>query len=172
MVTSPPLLPLSLPPLSAWLSSMSSRDMLQYIYLSPFDHGSWPSNHKAPHFTLFWLCNLCGVIFIIIMLIPWISYRLAVQLLSCVWLCDPMGCSTPRFLVHQQLTEFTQNLIHWVSDAIQPFHPLSSLPPPTFNLSQHQGLFKWVSSLHQVTKVLEFQLQHQSFQWIFRTDFL
>ena len=61
---------------------------------------------------------------------------------------------------------------HWVSDAIQPSHPLSSPSPPAFNLSQHQGLFKWVSSSHQVAKVLEFQLQHQSFQWIFRTDLL
>ena len=64
------------------------------------------------------------------------------------------------------------NYVYWVGDAIQPSHPLSSPSPPTFNLSQHQGLFKWVSSLHQVAKVLEFQLQHQSFQWIFRTDFL
>ena len=61
--------------------------------------------------------------------------------------------------------------VHHISDAVQPFHPLLS-HSPTFNLSQHQGLFKWVSSLHQVAKVLEFQLQHQSFQWIFRTDFL
>ena len=63
-------------------------------------------------------------------------------------------------------------LVHWVRDAIQPSHPLSSPSPPTFNLSQHQGLFKWVSSSHQVAKVLEFQLQQQSFQWIFRTVFL
>ena len=58
------------------------------------------------------------------------------------------------------------------NDAIQPFHPLLSPYPPTFNLTQHQSLFKWVSSLHQVAKILEFQLQRQSFQWIFRTDFL
>ena len=62
--------------------------------------------------------------------------------------------------------------VHWVGDPIQPSHLLSSPSPPTFNFSQHQGLFKWVSSLHQVAKVLEFQLQHQSFQWMFRTDFL
>ena len=62
--------------------------------------------------------------------------------------------------------------VHWVSDAIQPSHPLSSPSPPALNLSQHQGFFQWVSSSHQVAKVLEFQLQHQSFQWIFRTDFL
>ena len=68
--------------------------------------------------------------------------------------------------------EFIQTHVHWVGDAIQPSHPLLSPSPPTFNLSQHQGLFKWVSSSHQVAKVLELQLQHQSFQWIFRTDFL
>ena len=62
--------------------------------------------------------------------------------------------------------------VHWLSDAIQPSHPLSSPSPPAFNLSQHPGLFKWASSSHQVAKVLEFQLQHQPFQWIFRTDFL
>ena len=85
--------------------------------------------------------------------------------------CDPMDCSTPGFPVYHQLPEFTQTHVHWVSDAIQPSHPLSSPSPPAFNLSQHQGLFKWVSSSHKVAKVLEFQLQHQSFQCIFRTDF-
>ena len=84
----------------------------------------------------------------------------------------PMDCSTPGLPVHHQFPEFTQTYVHWVGDAIQPSHPLSSSSPPTFNLSQHQGFFKWVSSLHQVAKVLEFQLQQQSFQWILRTDFL
>ena len=86
-------------------------------------------------------------------------------------LLNPMDHSTPGLLVHHQLLEFTQTHLYWVGNAIQP-SPLSSPSPPAFNLSQHQGLFKWVSSLHQVTKVLEFQLQHQSFQWIFRTDLL
>ena len=81
-----------------------------------------------------------------------------------------MNHSTPGLPVHHQLPEFTQTHVHRVSDAIQPSHPLSSLSPPALHLSQHQSLFKWVSSLHQVAKVLEFQLQHQSFQWIFRTD--
>ena len=84
--------------------------------------------------------------------------------------CNHMDCSTPGLPVHHQLPEFTQTHVHWVGDAIQPSHPLSSPSPPAFNLSQHQGLFKWVSSSHQVAKVLEFQ--HQSFEWIFRTDFL
>ena len=83
-----------------------------------------------------------------------------------------MDCSTPGLPVHHQLLEFTQTHLHWVSDAIQPSPPLSSLSPPTFSLSQHQGLFQWVSSSHQVAKVLEFQLQHQSFQWTLRTDLL
>ena len=73
-----------------------------------------------------------------------------------------MDCSTPGLPVHWQLLEFTQTHVHWVGDAIQPSHPLSSPSPPTFNLSQHQGLFKWVSSLHHVAKVLELQIQHQS----------
>ena len=77
-----------------------------------------------------------------------------------------------RLPVHHQLPESTQTHVHWISDAIQPFHPLSSPSPPALNLSQYQGLFKSVSSSHQVAKVLEFQLQHQSFQWIPRTDFL
>ena len=95
----------------------------------------------------------------------------SVQSLSRVWLCDPLGCSTPGLSVHHQLLEPTQTHVHRLGDAIQPSHPLSS-PSPAFNLSQHQGLFQWVGSLHQVAKVLEFQLEHQSFQWIFRTDFL
>ena len=66
---------------------------------------------------------------------------------SCLTLCDPMDRSTPDLPVHHQLLEFTQTHVHWVSDAIQPSHPLSSPSPPAFNLSQHQGLFKWVSSL-------------------------
>ena len=84
----------------------------------------------------------------------------------------PLDCSTPGLPVHHQLPEFTQTHVHWVGDAIQPSNPLSSPSIPALNLSQHQGLFQWVSSLHQVAKVLEFQLQHQSFQWIFKTDFL
>ena len=80
-----------------------------------------------------------------------------------------MNHSTPGFPVHHQLLELTQTQAHWVSDAIQPFHPLW-FPSPALYLSQHEGLFKWVSSAHQVAKVLEFQLQHQSFQWTPRTD--
>ena len=77
---------------------------------------------------------------------------------SCLTLCGPVDCSTPGLPVHHQLLEFTQTHILWVGDAIQPSHPLSSPSPPAFNLSQHQGLLKWVFSLHQVAKVLELQL--------------
>ena len=80
----------------------------------------------------------------------------SVQSLSCVWLCNPMNHSTPGRPVHHQLLEFTQTHVHWVGDAIQPSHPLLSPSPPVPNPSQHQGLLKWVSSLHQVAKLLEF----------------
>ena len=83
-----------------------------------------------------------------------------------------MNCSTPGLPVHHQLPESTQTHVHWVGDAIQPSHPLSSPSPPALNLSQHQSLFKWVSSSHEVAKVIEFQLQHQSYQWTPRTDLL
>ena len=86
----------------------------------------------------------------------------------CPTLCDPVDCCTPGFPVLNYLPELAQIHVHWVGDAIQSSHPLSSPSPPAFNLSQRQCLFQWVSSSHQLAKVLEFQLQHQSFQWIFR----
>ena len=102
-----------------------------------------------------------------------LSISVSVQSLSHVQLCDPMDCSTSGFPAHHQLPGLAQTHVHQIFDVIQPHHPLSFLSPPTFNLSQHQGLFQWVSSSHhQVAKVLELWLQHQSFQWIFRTQFL
>ena len=88
---------------------------------------------------------------------------------SCLTLCNPMNRSTPGLPVHHQLPESTQTHVHRVGDGIQPSHPLSSPFPLALNLSQHQGLFQWDNSSHQVAKVLEFQLQHQSFQWTPRT---
>ena len=84
----------------------------------------------------------------------WFIYKSQFSLVSqlCLTLCDPMDCSTPGLPIHYQLPEFTQTHVHWVSDTIQPSHPLSSPSPRAFNLSQHQGLFKWVSSSHQVAK--------------------
>ena len=100
------------------------------------------------------------------------SVQLSSVAQSCPTLCNPMNRSMPGLPVHHQLPEFTQTHVHWVGDAIQPSHPLSSPSPPALNLPQYQGLFKWVSTLHQMAKVLEFQLQHQSFQWTPRTDLL
>ena len=106
----------------------------------------------------------------------WLLEKPSVQFSSvtqmCPTLCDPMNRSTPGLPVHHQLPEVTQTHVHQVSDTIQPSHPLSSPSSSAFNLSQHQDLFQWVGSSYQVAKVLEFQLQHQSFQWIFRTYFL
>ena len=98
----------------------------------------------------------------------------SVQSLSyiCPTLWDPMDCSSLSFPVYHQQLELTQTHVHRVGDAIQPSHPLSSPSLPAFSLSQHQGVFQWVSSSHQVAEVLELQLWHQSFQWIFRIDFL
>ena len=101
----------------------------------------------------------------------WICVQFSRSVVS--WLfATPMDCSTPGFPAHHQLQELAQTHVPWVSDAIQSSHSLLSPSPPAPNPSQHQGLFKWVSSSHQEAKGLEFQLQHQSFQWIFRTDFL
>ena len=97
------------------------------------------------------------------------SVQFSRSVLSAQW---PHEGGMPGLPVYHQLPESTQTHVHRVSGAIQPSHPLSSPSPPAFNLSQHQGLFQWVSSLHQVAKVLEFQLQHQSFQWTLRTDLL
>ena len=91
---------------------------------------------------------------------------------SCPTLCDPMNRSIPGLPVHHQLPEFTQTHVHQVSDAIQPSHPLSSPSPPAPNPSQHQSLFQWVNSLHEVAKVLEFQLQHHSLLRNPRADLL
>ena len=92
-------------------------------------------------------------------------------------LCNLMDYSTPHFTVLHHLPEFAQTHVHWVCDTIQPSHPLSPASPPALNLFQHQGLSQWVSSSHQVAKVLEFQLQHLSFNdypglIFFRIDWL
>ena len=90
----------------------------------------------------------------------------------CSTLWDPMDCSMPGFPVHHQLLELAQTHVHRVGDAIQPSHPLLSPSPSALNLCQHQGLFQRVSSSHEIAKVSELQLQHQSFQRMFGTDWL
>ena len=121
-------------------------------------------------------CHQCGFCFLSRLLS---SRGLGHSLLCCclvakshLTLCDPTACSTPGFPVLHHLPEFTKTHVHGVGDAIQPSHPLSSPSPPALSLSQHQGLLQWVGPWHQVAKVLELQLQHQSFQWIFRVGFL
>ena len=91
---------------------------------------------------------------------------------SCPTLCDPMDCSTTGYPVHHQLPELKETHVHWVQDAIQPTHPQSIPFSSCIQSFPASGSFLRVSSSHQVAKVLEFQLQHQFFQWIFRTDFL
>ena len=101
-----------------------------------------------------------------------ISRKLCSVTKSWMTFYDPMDCSTPGLPVPHHLLESAQVHVHWISDATQPSHPLSPSSPSAFNLCQHQGLFQWVSCLHQVAKVLELQFHHQSFQWVFRVDFL
>ena len=103
-------------------------------------------------------------------ILVWSSVQFSSVAQSCPTLCNPMNRSTPGLPVHHQLPEFTQIHVHRIGDAIQPSHPLSSPSPPAPNPSQHQGLFQWVNSSHEVAKVLE--LQHQSFQWTPRTGLL
>ena len=131
---------------------------------------SWPSASR--HYVFIQEIDLWHIFYIIMnyVLLDSVQFSSVTQL--CLTLCDLMDCSMIVFFVHHQLPEPTQTQVHCITDAIQPSHPLSSPSPLVFNLSQHQGLFKWVSSSHQVAKLLEFQLQHQSFQWIFRTDSL
>ena len=126
------------------------------------------------HFVFLWLSGYGIVplytVFCFVLFFSHIQFSSVTQ--SCLTLCDLMNHRTPGLPVHHQLWGFTQTHVHWVSDAIQPSHPLSFPSPPALNLSQHHDLFKWVSSMHPVANVLEFQLHHQSFQWTPRTDLL
>ena len=128
------------------------RDILKLSILKPSPSPCWANQN------LWWLISTIS------------QFNSVSQ--SCPTLCDPMNPSTPGLPVPHQLPEFTHTHVHRVGDAIQPSHLLSSPSPPALNLSQHQGLFQWVSSSNQVAKVLEFQLQHQSYQWTPRTDLL
>ena len=117
-----------------WLKGKNEKQKMQYSLLTPV------------HFQM-----------------PWSKFNMLSQSVSsvaqsCPTLCDPMNRSMPGLPVHHQLPEFTQTHVHRVSDAIQPSHPLSSPSPPAPNASQHQSLFQWVNSSHEVAKVLQFQL--------------
>ena len=138
-----------------------------------FSQSTWPFFFLWwETFKIFSLSNfqICSTILFIIVTISSVQFSSVTQ--SCPSLCDPVNRSTPSLPVHHQFPEFTQTHIHWVSDAIQPCHPLSSPSPPAPNLSQHQSLFQWVNSSHEVAKVLEFQLEHHSFQRNPRADLL
>ena len=120
----------------------------------------------------------CQFLFSITLISAWIFITSFPSLLFssvaqlCLTLCNTMNRSTPGLPVHHQLPKFTQTHVHRVGDAIQPSHPLLSPSPPAPNPSQHQSLFQWVNSSHEVSKVLEFQLQHHSFQRTPRADLL
>ena len=134
-------------------------------------HIRWPTYWSFSFFSIkdWFPLGLTG--WILVDQLDWLVFS-SIQSLSCVWLfVIPWITGMPGLPVHHQLPELTQTHVHQVGDATQPSHPLLSPSLPTFNLSQHQGIFQWVSSLHQVAKVLELQLQ-QSLQWISRTDFL
>ena len=152
-----------------------------YKYSSlPLPGGSWQhwcsfpcscvTPTSVPYLHALWSCVF--VPFPLLQWTPVIEFQFTSVAQSCLTLCDPMNHSTPGLPVHHQLLEFTQTHVHRVGDAIQPSHPLSTASPLAFNLSQYQGLFKWISFSYQVPKVLEFQLQQQSFQWTPRTDLL
>ena len=113
-----------------------------------------------------------GVFFLFLFIKLYLTYQFNSVTQSCPTLCDPMDWSTQGLPDHYQFPKLVQTHVHRVSDAIQPSHNLLSPSPPASDPSQHQGLFQWVTSSYQVAKVLEFQLQLQSFQWIVKTDFL
>ena len=132
---------------------------LQHLLLVDLDrsHSDW--REMVPHWVLkcFLPCKFSTLVRMV-KATCLLSVQFSSVTQSCPTLCDPMNRSTPGLPVHHQLPEFTQTHVLRVGDAIQPSHPLSSPSPPAFNLSQHQGLFQWVASLHHVAKVLEFQL--------------
>ena len=138
-----------------------SLKLILFIWILYLDSKSWLLAHNYPNplsRTCFMLQEYLGPA--AHTLVHRAERHLFSSAQSCPTLCDPMDCSTPGFLVHHQLPELPQTCARWVGDAIQPSHPLPSPSPSAFNLYQHQGIFQWVSSLHQVAKVLEFQLQH------------
>ena len=140
--------------------TLSITPSLSPWYIFPYPHPWVPGNHHSTLILSLAFLDSMG---------KWSVSSVAQSRMT---LLNPMDHSMPGLPVHHQPPEFTQTPVHWVSDAIQPSHPLLFPYPAAFKLSQHQSLFQWVSSSHQVAKVLEFQLQHQSLQWIFRTDFL
>ena len=146
-----------------------------YIYTHTHTHNTFSESFKSIKTRCYFICKYFRAYFLKtrnFLQSQHSSVQFSSVAQSCPTLWDPTDCSTQGLPVYHQLLEFTQIHVHRVCDDIQPSHPLSSLSPAAFNLSQHQGLFQGVSSSRQVAKVLELQLQHQSFQQLFRTDFL
>ena len=147
-----------------------TRCSLYFIFCSILIFFLIPDPYGLFHFFLLLLTQLnspvlLGLAFLIrsvIQSIPFRSVQFSSVTQSCLTLCNPMNRSTPGLPVHHHLLEFTQTHVHRVGDAIQPSHPLSSPSPPAPNSSQHQSLFQWVNSSHEVAKVLESQLRHHS----------
>ena len=133
--------------------SYAANSVTKHLMRAQFRQAFWQLNRK------YRTMNACDL-FKSLSLSIYVSVQFSSIAQSCPTLCDPMKGSTPGLSVHHQLPEFTQTHVHWLSYAIQPSHPLSSPSPPAFNRSQNQGLLKWVSSSHQVAKVLEFQLHY------------
>ena len=152
--------------LSPHISQWQGCGVLQSMGLQRGGHDLATEPQPVSHCLHLWngitvLCSSCVVVRI----------KLACSVTkSCLTPCEPMSCSMPGFPVLHHLLEFAQVHVHCISDAIQPSHPLTPSSPSALSLSQHQGLFQWVSCSHQMTKILELQLQHQSFQWLFRVD--
>jgi len=148
---------------------------LIYVFLTYISLTNYLKYVSMYIFVMKYLLKFC------VLFVTWINHYLvdlkvffqfsSVQSVSCVQIWNPMNCSMPGLPAHHQLPGLTQTHVLPVGDDIQPSYPLSS-PSLAFNLSQHHGLLQWVGSSHEVVKVLEFQLQHQSFQWIFKADFL
>ena len=156
--------PMDCSPPGSWVHWIFQARILEWVAISFSRRSSQPSDWTR-------VSPIVGRCFTI-----WATREDSVQFSSvpqfCPTLWDPMNGSTPGLPVHHKLPEFTQTHVHRVGDAIQPSHPPSSPSPLAPNPSQNQGLFQWVNSSHEVAKVLEFQLQHQSLQWTLRTDLL
>jgi len=160
------------------MTSQSCSRFFRICWLFPTSDRPTPNELLEPLWTRLFMCHtenkhpapLAGLWWQLLDKHFLLSFSSVAQ--SCLTLCNPMNHSMPGLPVHHQLPESTQTHVHRVSDTIQPAHLLSFPSPPALNLSQHQGLFQWVNSSHQVARVLEFQRQHQSFQWTPRTDLL
>ena len=166
--------PMDCSPAGCPVHGILQAGILEWVDNSFSRGSSWPRDKIQVSWQILYHLSHQGSPIVAFSLLNWkfssVLFSSVTQL--CLTLWDPINRSTPGLPVHHQLPEFTQTHAHRVDDAIQPSHPLSSPSLPAPNPSQHQGLFQWVNSLHEVAKVLEFQLQHQSIQWTPRTDLL